>query len=167
MTFTALPTSPFRETTGYRFQWAHTMGRASYTARDNAVVAMNDATGDAIHFDLTVSRDGYPDAVIRDLWADPCNRDGNPTTCPVNDRVLRTDRERYAVGDAFEVTVPDAPQGVHWYVTSGLADVVQSDQGRSLRARVTSLPVHVHAQPDSVVGMAVCHGWTERWFYAP
>ncbi len=167
MTFTALPTSPFRETTGYRFQWAHTMGRASYTARDNAVVAMNDATGDAIHFDLPVSRDGYPDAVIRDLCADPCNREGNPTTCPVNDRVLRTDRERYAVGDAFEVTVPDAPPGVHWYVTSGLADVVQSDQGRSLRARVTSLPVHVHAQPDSVVGMAVCHGWTERWFYAP
>lgn len=169
VTFTALPTSPFRETAGYRFRWVRTMGRASFTARDNTVVAMNDSTGDAIHFDLTVSRDGYPDAVIRDLWADPCDRDGNPTMCPVNARVLRTSRERYAVGDAFEVAVPDAPQGAHWYITSGLGDVVQSDQGRTLRARVASLPILVLAEPErqlNATGPVLCHGWSARYFFA-
>ncbi len=169
LTFTALPTSPFRELAGYRFRWVRTMGAATFTARENTVVALNDATGDAIHFDLTVSRDGYPDAVLRDLWADPCNRNGNPTACPENTRVLRTNQERYAVGDPFEAFVDGAPQGAHWYLTNGLADVVQSDQGRTLRARVAALPILVLAEPErrlNAMGPVLCHGWSARYFFA-
>jgi hypothetical protein len=167
LTFTVLPTSPFPGVAGYRFMWVRTMGTAAFVVRDNEVTAMNDATGDAIHFDVTVQRDGHADTVLRDVWADPCNRDGNPTLCPENLRVRHTNRERYRVGDAFEALVVGAPQGARWYRTDGLADVVQSDDGRTLRARVAALPVLALAEPNrqaNGAGPVLCHGWSARYF---
>ncbi|MDP3275329.1 MAG: hypothetical protein Q8Q09_09060 [Deltaproteobacteria bacterium] len=168
VTFTAIPTSPFRGPESYRFQWTRTRGTAMFTATNNSVSAQNNATGDEVHFDLTVQRDGYPDAVARDVWAAACNTAGSPTTCPENTRDLVTNQESYAVGDTFDARLIGTTQTLAspWYVLEGVSDAVFSEEGRHVVARVTSLPIHVHAQPNSTVGMAVCHGWTERWFYA-
>ncbi len=171
--FTVIPTSPFRGADGYSFMWVRTMGAASFTTANNALVAANAPppgyAGYPVHFDVTIRRPGYPDRTVSDVWSNPCNHDDNPTECPENARDLVTNQESYAVGDTFDARLVGTTQTVHapWYVLDGLSDATFSEEGRHVVARVTSLPVHVHAQPDSVVGMAVCHGWTERWFYAP
>ena len=169
--FVVLPTSPYRTRDGYSFAWNRTSGGAPFTTSGNALVVANVdpstwSTTYPNHYDVVVSHAGYPDRVVADVWTNPCNHDDNPTDCPENNRDLVTNQESYAPGDHFDARVlSGASYHAPWYVLDGLRDVAFDEDGRHLTATVASLPIHIHAQGNSTVGSAVCHGWTERWFY--
>lgn len=174
--FTAVPTTPFRGTAGYSFQWMLFEGSAPYVVNNNSVVIQNTDPGRnwpgyPMHFSLTIRRAGYPDAVLPDVWSNPCNHDDNPIDCPENTREVLTNQETYAPGDMFVARYPGAGAltlAAPWYGLDGLTNAVFSDDGRTLMARVQSLPIRVHAQinaPQMAGQPRICHGWTERYFF--
>jgi hypothetical protein len=175
--FVATPTSPFRGTAGYTFEWTLTQGSAPWAANNNSVVAQSTSEalnwpGYPMHFRLTIRRPGYPDAVLPDVWSNPCNHMDNPVDCPENTREVLTNQETYQVGDMFVARYPGAGAlsiAAPWYGLDGLTDATFADEGRLLMARVGSLPIRVHAQinsPQQMGGPRICHGWTERYFFA-
>lgn len=166
--FVAKATTPFPGTDGYSFAWNKTSGDGTFTASGNSVVSIV-MPAQQIHFDLVVGHAGYTDQTAHDVWSATCMHDDNPTDCPENDRPVKTNQESYAVGDTIEMwlegTEPD--RDIAWYVLDGVdtGGNIGTKGAGHLVGKVTALPIRLHAQPSSTIGMAKCHGWTERFFF--